>query len=461
MFKLFYFFSIFFIFMVKPEKYSDFNYEYNFFLGIYYFFILFSFLLEQRLKDKNWLRFDIVFLLGYTIVHIQIPFLASFGIEPSNPSFIWINKQVVNYSTWMSLLAITIWIFGYSLVAKKIIVNKNIENFKINYKLFDIILVIVFFGFLSTVGSNFLNGAYNVNSWGGGATHFLLILKILIYLRVIYFFKEISGDISFKNIFYKFLSNKVFFIIIILYVSLFFLTGSRGEILRVALIVALSYSFFIKKISFKFVFISVVIGAIIFTLMGLGRGRDANELSDQNILTRGYNELKEKETDINFTEELASSVRIQYRAVDAIPQSHPYLYGMTYLPTIVGAVPFASGLFVDFFDIPDAYLDSANFFTYLGQGTNVSYGEGSEILADIYINFGINGVFLIMLLFGAISAKISNESKRMKMNFILIYAIFLISALVVNRGTILYFYKDIVYILVFHYLFSGRIKWIR
>ena len=114
MFRLFYFFSIIILFVLKPEINGDFDYEYNFLLSLYYFIILLTFLLEQRLKDNNWLRFDVVFLIGYTIVHFQIPFLASLGVEPSNPSFIWLDKSVVNYSTWLSLISITLWIFGYS-----------------------------------------------------------------------------------------------------------------------------------------------------------------------------------------------------------------------------------------------------------------------------------------------------------------------------------------------------------
>lgn len=458
MFKVFYFFSIIFLFVVKPEKYSDFDHEYNFILGIYYFIILFSFLLEQRLKNINWLRFDVVFLIGYTIVHFQIPFLASIGIEPFNPNFVWLNKEVVNYSTWLSLLAISLWMFGYSLVSKRVRVDENIKNFSINYQFLDVLLLIFFLGFLFTVGSSFFNGAYDDNSWGAGASYFSLLLRVLLYLRIIYFFKDINKNVTIVLLFRRFFSNKIFFNILIIYTLLFFLTGARGEVLRIGLVLAFSYSIYIKQLSLKFILVSIAIGSIIFTLMGLGRDRDANNLGEQNVLQRGYIELKEREGGVNFTEELAYSVRILYRAVDVVPNSHPYLYGITYVPTLVSAVPLASGLYVKTFNIPDAYLDSAYFFTYIGQGNNVTYGEGSEILADIYINFGEFGVFIIMFIFGAVSAKVYNEAKNKNINYLLIYLIFLITALSINRGTILYVYKEIIYILFFHYLFSGKIK---
>ncbi|WP_313659472.1 O-antigen polymerase [Acinetobacter variabilis] len=457
MIKSFYFFSILIIFAIMPEKHSAFSYEYNFFLSIYYFILLFVFLSEQRVKDSNWMRFDVIFLLGYTIVHFQIPFLESIGIEPSNPDFVWLNKEVVNYSTWLSLLAITLWMFGFSLVSKKIN-STDLLNFNVNYYFIDILLLIFFLGFLITVGTSFLSGAYDDNSWGAGASHFGLILRLLLYLRIIYFFKEFNKNESLRVLFKKLISNKIFFCILIFYTLLFFLTGARGEVLRIALVIAFGYSIFINKLPLKYILISITIGAIIFTLMGLGRDRDASNLSGSSVLERGYEQLKQKENGVNFTEELAYSVRILYRAIDVVPQSHPYLFGITYIPTLVSAIPFASGFYVRNFNIPDAYLDSAYFFTYIGQGNNTTYGEGSEILGDIYINFSALGVFLIMFLFGVFSAKVSNEAKNKKFNYLIIYLILLITALSMNRGTILYVYKEVIYMLILHYVLSGKVK---
>ncbi len=459
MYKVIYFFTALIIFVLQPEKYSFFNHEYNFFLSLVYLFLVTVFLFQQRMRDKNWLRFDVVFLLGYTIVHFQIPFLASIGIEPSRPSFVWINKEVVNYATWMSTVTISLWMLGYSLFSSRTKVQKQAQKFKVNYTLFDPLLIIVFTGFLVTVGKNFLSGAYDVNSWGDGATYFLLILEVLLYLRVIYFFKEINSNSSIRNIINTFLSHKLFVAVITTYTLLFFLTGSRGEILRILLVTAFAYSIYIKSLSFRFIIISVLIGSFIFTIMGLGRGRVATDLGHQSILQRGYTALQETDKRDNFTEELASSVRIQYRAIDTVPESHPYLYGLTYVGTIVGAIPFASGFVISALDIPYCYKGSASFFTCLGQGNNITYGEGSEILADIYINFSIYGVFIIMLAFGAFIGKATIGVKQKNFNYILIYAMLLIAALSINRGTILYAYKDIIYILVFHYILSGQLKW--
>ncbi|MDM1344687.1 oligosaccharide repeat unit polymerase [Acinetobacter pseudolwoffii] len=458
MFQVFYFFSALIIFVLKPELYSEFSFNYNFFLGLTYLVLISVFLLDQRLKNKNWLRFDLIFLIGYTIVHFQIPFLASIGVEPTRPDFVWLNKDVVNYATWMSLVAINFWILGFTFFLNRKKLEIKNQDFIINYNLFDIILLIFFIGFLSTVGRNFLSGAYNVNNWGGGATYFLLVLEVLLYLRVLYFFKALKSNRSIVSIFRELLKYKIFLYVILCFTVLFFLTGSRGEVLRILLVIAFAYSIYVKKISFKFILISIIIGSFIFTIMGLGRGRDAAQLGDQNLLQRGYTVLQETDKRSNFTDELATSVRIQYRAIDTVPLSHSYLYGVTYIGTLVGVVPFASGFIVDSLNIPYCYQGSARFFTCLGQGNNITYGEGSEVLADLYVNFGLYGTFFFMFLFGALSGKSTTGVNQKNFNYIVIYTVLLITALSINRGNILYIYKDIFYMLLFHYFFSGKLK---
>jgi len=459
MFKIFYFFTALIVFLFKPEKYSIFSYDYNFFISLIYFSLISVFLLEQRLRDKNWLRFDLIFLIGYSIVHFQIPFLASIGIEPSRPYFVWLNKDVVNYATWMSTVAISLWILGYSLLSgKKAIYSNQSESFIINYRLLDNLLLVFFVGFLITVGRSFLTGAYNVESWGVGATYFLLLLEILIYLRILYFFRDLPKESSYNYIFKKILLNRIFFIILIAYTLLFFLSGSRGELIRILLIIAFAYSIYIKSISFKFILVSILIGSFILTLMGLGRSRDTVDFGNQSLLERGYTNYKDTDKQSNFTEELATSIRIQYRAIDIVPYSYPYMYGYTYIGTLSGVIPFASSFIINFLNIPDCYKGSASFFTCVGQGNNITYGEGSEILADLYINFGLYGTFFIMFWFGCLVSKINNNIKKKKFTYILIYSILLITALAMSRGTVLYAYKDIVYILFFHFLFSGKFK---
>jgi len=459
MISIFYFFMLLFTLMLVPDKYSAFSKSYNFNLGLIYFLLIAVFFLYQRRKEKNWLRFDVMFIIGYTIVHFQIPFLASLGVEPSRPAFIWLNKDVVNYATWLSLLGITLWMFAYTIVKQPEGRVPPYFSNKVRVGLADKLLAFLFIGFLLNAGSNFLGGAYNVNSWGGAANYFLTLFKTVLYLRIIYFFQKLSNNTAFKVILAKALSNKLFITILITYSLLFFATGSRGEILRVLLVVAFSYSIFLKPLSFRFILIAILIGSFVFTVMGMGRGRVAAELGDQGLLQRGYANFIEMEEKKLPTEELASSVRILYRAIDVIPHSHDYLYGVPYAITLISPIPFSASLLVKTFDIPYQYQATSRLFTYLGQGNHITYGEGSEVLADMYANFGFLGIVMLMLIFGFLSAKVNQKSKLGSFNYTLVYVVILITALSMNRGTVFYAYKEIFYIVMFHLIFSGKLKW--
>lgn len=458
--KVFYFFTFLILLILKPGNFEYFSKFYNFSISLVYFFLLVFFFLWHRKFDKNWMRFDVIFLLGYTIVHFQVPFFASIGIEPPRPYYIWINKEVVNYATWMSVVAINMWMFGYSLVLKKYNIKELLRpnDIRKNFLTLDYSILILFFGFIATVGSAFLRGVYDVDTWGIASVYILLVLQILIYIRIVYFFIGLPINSSVKKIAKSLVRNKVFAFVVLSYFILFLLSGSRGEILQLVLVTVLCYSLFIKSLSFKFIVISAIVGSVIFTIIGLGRVNSVNNLNDQGIFETGYSALTDVDNKkgVAPTNELASSVRIQYRAIDTVPQSDPYLYGQTYVTGLFGIVPFASGHVVRTFDIDTRYQGSSNYFTFIGQGPYPTYGEGSEILGDIYINFGIYGVFIVMLSFGILSGKIYSGAMSSNTKYILLYAVLVVSAITINRASLFILYKDFFYIFIFYLIFSVR-----
>lgn len=448
--------------LLLPNKFEAFNHELIFILSIIYIFLVVYFLIIQRKIFKNWVRFDVLFLVAYFIVHFQIPFLASIGFEPERPDFIWINIQVVNFATWMSVFAINLWMLGYSLRIEnnnKINLKSNFNIIKINATKFDFLLLISFVIFLSLVGSSLFQGVYDGgNSWGEGANYAFLILRALLYLRIIYFFKEIPQNSGVKYIIKQVFNNKIFTSIVIVFILLFLLSGDRGPVMYIALCIAGSYAIFVKPISFKRFIAFSFLFALVFTVIRFGRGRDASQFDNGNIFERGYTEFQNNIESTNITDELASSVRIQYRALDVVPDQHPYLNGLTFITVGVGVIPFGGSLLINSFDIPKIYAGSAMFFTVIGQGPNPSYGEGSEILGDIYINFGLYGTFLIMFFFGVFSAIVTNRAYNYEIKFIIIFIVLLLSAISMNRGMLFTPLKDIVYVLFLNYLLTRFLK---
>ncbi|MVX37320.1 hypothetical protein, partial [Myroides sp. LoEW2-1] len=206
------------------------------------------------------MTFDTLFLLGFTIVHFQVPLLASLGIEPERPNYVWINKNVVNFATWMSCLSIVLWMWGFLFYlekSKKKRYNQNVRITKIelNFVKYDNILLVFFILFVGLVGRTFFSGVYDGgDSWGGGAVYIYLILKSILYLRIIYFFSDFakrSTKKSLNEIILYLFYNKIFFFVLTLYFCLFLFAGDRGPVLQISLIIGASYAIFLKSISLR------------------------------------------------------------------------------------------------------------------------------------------------------------------------------------------------------------------
>lgn len=410
---------------------------------------------------RSWVNYNTLFLLGFLIVHFQIPLLASLGIEPSMPSFVWINKNVVNYSVWLSLIALLLWILGSLFYYNKMKTPKDPEiiPYTIDVKRIDILLTVLFIMFIGLVGQKFLGGSYDGGkNWGSGSNYVFLILQVLILLRILYFFINTRHKkLSFKGIIRLFFQNKLFVIIVSVYFLIFLLSGDRGPIIDILVMCAVGYSLYQKRISFGPFIAAILIGGLLLTIIGLGRSGDVTK-QDRGLFTQGFESLINANEPINPTNELATSNRILFRAIDVVPDKHPYLYGSTFAMEIIGVIPFGGNVVLTIMEIPDMYRSSSYFFTIWGQGQFFTSGEGSEIIGDIYINFGFYGVLILMLLFGYFIAFISaNALFTYKHNYILIYSILTIGALYINRSHYFDPLKVVVYALVIDKLLAKKV----
>lgn len=445
--------SIILLLLLIPERLESFSSELNLNYCLISILNIILFFIVMKGYFNTWIRYDVFFLLGYLILHFQIPFMESLGIEINQPDYVFVNKRVVNYATWLSTMVLLFWLLGFVLFLKKSkkLRMQNQSTFqKIPVIKLDYLLVFFLFLFLVTVGNDFLSGAYNGTvNWGTGAAYVFIVLQAILYLRIIYFFINSSHIKSPQKIISQLFQNKIFVFILCLYFLMFFLIGDRGPIMQVCILIISSYSIFIKKTSLKVLLLVVLVGSFLFTLIRMGRTSDVTNVQGKNIIERGIENLSTSDESFNPTEELASSVRILYRALDLVPERHPYLYGTTILFDVTAIIPFGASTFVSLTDLPLMYQSSPNFFTIIGQGSFFTYGEGSEIIADLYINFGIYGVIITIFFFGyfisylSVSAILKKRSKA-----IIVFLILSATAVYINRANFLMPLRDVIFPLI-------------
>lgn len=421
---------------MMPERFEYFNTSFNFLLSLMCLLNIIVFWRTTRKYYSSWIRYDTLFLLGFVIVHFQIPFLASIGIEPTEPSFVWINKKVVNYATWLSGIVVLLWILGFLVYMNRKKIVKKTASYKIDAQKIDYLLAIIFVLFLGLVGSEFLAGNYDGgDNWGAGANYAYLLLSVTLYLKIIYFFINHQDiKITKSNFMAIVMKNKLFVSILSLYLLIFLAAGDRGPVMEVGLISIGAYSIYQRKIPLSAFILMVFLGATLFTIISYGRSSDTAYRSG-NILEQGYTNFQKSSGDFNPTDELATSTRILYRAIDVVPDSHPYLYGLTMMSDIAGVIPFGGSIYLEVTQLPDMYKSSSYFFTILGQGSFFEFGEGSEIIADLYINLGVYGVVILMFFFGYfISYLTFNAYNTRNHRLMLVYLLLIVGAIYINRS---------------------------
>lgn len=376
-------------------------------LGLYSSIMIFSLLLHFFINKniENWFRIDILFLLGFFIVHFQWAVMYSFSdIVPYGISRVWAEHEYVNYGTWISAVSGLAWIFGFNLFNFNI--NKNKNEVLININKLYFFAIIIFTLFLVFAGGQFLNGAVykgtsESNSLNGIAGYLQLLSGVSIMVLIYASFINAKIKTSNNNLFHSMDMRIIAFVFI--YISTYLYSGDRGGAIQLAIITLTLYSYLINPIKLKRFLLIVIFGAFILTLIGLGRGSQ-----DENVLLAGADNANIN-SGYDLTLELANSARTLYKALAFVPEREGYFLGQLWITKLLSPIPYAQSLFIQLTGMPVHELGSAGYITYITFGENPTTGEGTSFVADIYLNFGLIGVLFFSSVFGVFIKKIHVE----------------------------------------------------
>jgi len=399
------------LFWMKPETYEPISSNYIYTITVIF---LSSVAVHFLSEDKsNWLRIDLFFILGFAIVHFQWPIMYSFSnIIPEKYWEIFVDDYLINYTTWLSAIGGVCFLSGYSLYNPKKKKVRKILDSNYNYNKLLLFTASVFVIFLLFAGKNFLTGGVykgeGGSAAGGGISkYFALLFQVGLILStglIIY-----RNKVKYKgNLIKWFLGfNKLYLVIVVVYVVLFLLIGDRGGPLTLVLTILLLVGSFVRKFKFYEVLVLTLIGGFIMTLIGLGR----SEASGLEIFDAGSDKF-ENTTGYDITLELANSVRTLNATVAEVPFNHDYFYGSLWVTQILSPIPFAQSIYMDIIDLEWFEIDSSGYITYLVLGKYPTWGLGTSIIADIYVNFGLIGIIFFMLILGLFIKRLSIELKN-------------------------------------------------
>ncbi len=373
-------------------------------------------------------------------------------------------KLYVNYGTWLVTFGIYSWLIGFHYFMNKTTISSipyNISSYDYSSNRLLYLSSFLFILILILNKEIFMGSSYNgVENWSTLTRYIYSLFSITIIMTTLFIFLNNSKEIQ-NNFYYIFKTSKLYLALVFAYIVVFlFILGDRGSILQLASTIVFVYALTIKPITLK-TFMSIVIaGAIVMTIVGLGRN------SGGSIINKGYSSLEKNLSTSNepalytLSKDLSSTARILYKSLEHVPEKHDYFYGKSMLSAILSPIPFLNSIFLQVTDFSKSSLrefSTSDYITYLIQGRFNKWGEGSNLFAEIYMNFGVIGTALIMFILGIVFKKIHIEiSLFNRLSYILIATMLSSYVIYWPRSSLFGVAKPIVWALIIYILFIKR-----
>lgn len=364
-----------------------------------------------------------LFVFSYFIVYFQIHLIDILGFTTSKifyESWIWADDSTKNLSLQLSSFGLLAFYCGLIKTKSKTLKHKILStNKKIDStKTLVVLSYIFYFIFLASSGSYILgeytpDDALPISSYSYKIFKVFLSSAILVTLYNANIYK--GKIITFK----KYLSffSKPLFCLITFFLALSLIVGDRGPIIYFLILTFSTYFVrFRKKIPFYYIIYFIVAINLMNIIGDVRQSRDSGVSYVQRLQKALFsNKNKEKmffkETVIGeSTLELAKSVRTFNHTIYNVPNNYKYTLGYYQVRNLISPIPGMSRLYLNIFAGGDKKFDGgSNFVTFLIQGEEPTYGDGSSILVDFYLDFGKWGILFGMYFFGFFISK--NENK--------------------------------------------------
>ena len=365
------------------------------------FFVVFSFVIY---KEKNvdisrvYFRPIHLFVISFVIVCFQQPIDILLGYQKS---YYMVGKiSLMPEAVRVSLLGLISFFLGYifdnSKTNRFCIENHHVFMSTTIFKFFTSLMIILTIIFIP---KNVLLGGYHTvelaesnynyfSSWS-----MMLCNAFFIQYIINNKIKKKHNDWNIFNLIKNvgWWQNINMFVYIILILSV----GDRGPLLYLATAYYIVYLSVTGKCPSKKTILIGLIGGILFAaFLGYSKSfRDNNTIFERLSTTWESNPYNEQdETIFTPTYELSTSYRCLTYSIEDIQLTGNYGYGMYQLRYILSCIPFVNSIF-------DLSESSGNRITKLIQ-ENITYGNGTTVIADFYLDGGLFAVIICMFLFG-------------------------------------------------------------
>jgi hypothetical protein len=372
--------------------------------------------------EIQWVSLSSLFTLSYLVVYYQLVLseLLGYSLPMAHHYFIWPNENVVNLAFMISTLGLLFFQAAFYFGARRSALQPPEHNRNPSYSTFLLILLsyLCYFFFLASSGSYVL-GEYTPDNASQASSYFYKMFKVSLSAALILKASNISCRPEAVRSLRQYCKSMGLPLVTLVLFHIFFslYVGDRGPVIYFSLMFFGLFAIRKLKLSLITVAITVVSVSLLLSLVGDVRqarfsGQDywsRVKTSVGGLLGSGY-ARDGNGMPAEATIELAYSVRTLNHAVANVPSKYPHMYGLFQAQYFYSIVPGLSNqINLLIFEGDRIYDGSSNFITYLIRGRNPSSGDGSSIVADLYLDFGVIGVACGLALFGFFVGR--NESR--------------------------------------------------
>jgi oligosaccharide repeat unit polymerase len=399
-----------FLFLLAPRYY---HYEFNLFCMLQY--LVSSVLFLRAKKKQNYFDFDMIFMFSFFFVMFFYP-VFMFESDPTKYfAFKYeFNENVISRATALSLLGMQAYFLGSLSFNEKLFSVHTKTKIYNNITGLTIISAISLILFIVSGGYAAMKGAYSGEEVqaSGLASYFLAFTPVFLFCAIAFQFNNLF--ILNKNKLQKGKLNKTLFFFTLLFIVLILITGSRTFPLQIILICCALFTMFYKPISFIRFVPLVIIGIVVMFAVNIVRG--GGEISGL----------------ADVVMDLIINNRNTYMAVDYV-DVNGMTFGKSMLSVLLAPFPFMQSTIFSIFSINPWDASSSLIITKISLGDESSLGLGTNIIADLYMSFGMIGVILFMFLLGRYIAKFlffakSNIYALIAYTIMISYSVFIVRA---------------------------------
>ena len=410
--------SIIWLYYIVPNGYNKSLFLFNFVIvvSVLFFEIKYSYIrFDQRLE--YWLRPSFIFLIGYLIVGYQYYLDVYVGFL-SKEADILVSSQMLNKGICFSSLGLLAFSIGNITTQKP---PYSYSNNVSKYTLLLILNVLLFLWFLMSVDSAMLSGetyVSNVDEETIPAEFFLNIIQFSIIAQY-----SINNGRSLSFFRWVLKMPYIFLFTLLIYLGIRLMSGDRGPVIYTIMAIFLGYTYSTRLYFKKSVIIIIaIVGMTAVTVAGLSRAMVSTSLKDKMSFGIEAYQTVGNISVSPITMELAGSVRCNQLALKDINLDNSDFHCGEFQLRYLGTILFTNRVVEILFPTNVENTSSADYLTkkHFG-GDEIRFGVGSSCIADFYLDLGLIGVVLGMLLVGVIFKKLDSvmlEKKKKNTGFL-------------------------------------------